>query len=181
MPFVLPKSTLFPTGSNSLRNEGCFHITGESHKSYGSRCPGNFLQCRCKQGERRTRSSAPRILCSVPCVTPPPQGARCARQCPGRAGKGSCPFTRFNPVLQIPSRMLALGICLLLNSLSFILEILSFREDLEPCKGTCLCSYDQTLKKCLSFIFRGVIQEMEIDLLMRQRASRNVLVVFNVL
>lgn len=105
----------------------------------------------------------------------------CARQCPGRAGKESCPFTRFNPVLQIPSRMLALGICLLLNFLSFILEILSFREDLEPCKGTCLCSYDQTLKKCLSFIFRGVIQEMEIDLLMRQRASRNVLVVFNVL
>lgn len=77
------KSTLFPTGSNSLRNEGCLHITGENHESRGSRCPGNFLQCRWEWGECRTRPSALEPLLDALCHT---ALKGCARQCSECAG-----------------------------------------------------------------------------------------------
>lgn len=140
MPFVLPKSTLFPTGSNSLRNEGCFHITGENHKSRGSKCPGNSLQCRCEQGEFRTRPLALEPLCHTALK-------RCARQCPGRVGHESCPFTRLSLRLRTVRFLLwafaSFEILCPSSRRSHTLE-----KNLEPCKGVLVFLWSNTEKVC---------------------------------
>lgn len=83
----------------------------------------------CSAGESRESVVLvlrPWNLCSMPCVTPPSRGV--LGSILGVLGRKSCPLTRFNSGSEL-SQMLALGICLHLNSLSFISEILHFREE----------------------------------------------------
>lgn len=104
----------------------------------------------------------------------------CVQKCRGHAWREPGLFTCFNLIIfLILSQMLAVGICRVLHFYPSFWTSCLLENNVEPCKGNCLWHYDQRLKQCVTFIFRDV-QEMEIDLLVRQRAAGNVLVVFNV-
>lgn len=104
----------------------------------------------------------------------------CVQKCQGHVWREPGLFPCFNLIFLILSQVLAVGICLVLHFCPSFWASCLLENNFEPCKGSCLWHYDQRLKKCMTFIFREV-QEMEIDLLIRQHAAGNVLVVFNVL